>query len=74
MVINYIKLKEIENWYGSPDFRITFNSYKDLELRFRYWKQVNIEELQEILGERFMVEEWEIEDDECGILYNYIIK
>jgi len=73
MRIGYKKFKEIKKWYGSSDFEIGYD--KDgLTFRFGYWRQVDMEELSEILPGYFTLTENLVdEDDDCGALYNYTI-
>tara|TARA_B100001113_G_scaffold315930_1_gene282438 strand:+ start:699 stop:938 length:240 start_codon:yes stop_codon:yes gene_type:complete len=73
MRIGYKKFKEIKKWYGSSDFEIGYD--KDgLTFRFGYWRQVDMEELSEILPGYFTLTENLVDDDDdCGRLYNYTI-
>ena len=73
MRIGYKKFKEIKKWYGSSDFEIGYD--KDgLTFRFGYWRQVDTEELSEILPGYFTLTENLVDDDDdCGRLYNYTI-
>ena len=73
MRLGYKKFKEIKKWYGSSDFEIGYD--KDgLTFRFGYWRQVDMEELSEILPGYFTLTENLVDDDDdCGRLYNYTI-
>ena len=74
MRIGYKKFKEIKKWYGSSDFEIGYDR-DGLTLRFGYWQKVDFEGLQQILPDYFEITENLVdEDDDCGSLYNYIIK
>jgi len=74
MRIGYKKFKEIKKWYGSSDFEIGYDR-DGLTLRFGYWQKVDFEGLQQILPDYFEITENLVdEDDDCGPLYNYIIK
>jgi len=87
MRIDYNILKNIEEWYGSDDFEVGSDGvvmggrddYKSVEphmtIRFGYWRVVNVDELAELLPFRYEVIENEVDDDDdCGLLYNYLIK
>ena len=84
---DYNILKNIEEWYGSDDFEVGSDGvvkdgrddYKFVEphmtIRFGYWRVVNVDELAELLPFRYEVIENEVDDDDdCGLLYNYLIK
>ena len=74
MRIGYAKFKEIKKWYGSSDFEIGYDR-SALTLRFGYWQKVDFEGLQQILPDYFEVTENLVyEDDDCGALFNYIIR
>tara|TARA_A200000159_G_scaffold135488_1_gene134605 strand:- start:41 stop:274 length:234 start_codon:yes stop_codon:yes gene_type:complete len=74
MRIGYKKFKEIKKWYGSSNFEIGYDR-DGLTLRFGYWQKVDFEGLQQILPDYFEITENLVdEDDDCGPLYNYIIK
>ncbi len=76
MRIDYKILKNIENWYGSDDFEVG-NSFSksSIDLRFGYWKQINLDELKKLLPYRYVIIENEVDESEYGqILYNYTIQ
>ena len=74
MRIGYKKFKEIKKWYGSSDFEIGYDR-NALTLRFGYWAQIKLDELQQVLPDYFEITENLVDDDDdCGPLYNYIIK
>ena len=74
MRIGYKKFKEIKKWYGSSDFEIGYDR-DGLTLRFGYWQKVDFEGWRQILPDYFEITENLVdEDDDCGPLYNYIIK
>jgi|TARA_R110000851_G_scaffold31598_1_gene85363 hypothetical protein len=86
MRIDFRILKNIEEWYGSDDFEVgsdvTFDLLSDdkfvepyITLRFGYWSSVELTELQQLLPHYLKVIENEVDEDEdTGVLYNYIIK
>ena len=74
MRLGYKKFKEIKKWYGSSDFEIGYDR-NALTLRFGYWAQIKLDELQQVLPDYFEITENLVDDDDdCGPLYNYIIK
>ena len=76
MRIDYKILKNIENWYGSDDFEVG-NSFSksSIDLRFGYWKQINLDELKKLLPYRYVIIENEVDESEYGqILYDYTIQ
>ena len=76
MRIGYKKFKEIKKWYGSSDFEIGSSFTKDaIDIRFGYWKQVDLEGLKEIFPDYLTITENLVDDDDdCGMLFNYTIK
>ena len=43
-------------------------------LRFGYWKRVNVNKLQSIIGDTITVVEDNLDDDDCGTLFSYKLK
>jgi hypothetical protein len=43
-------------------------------LRFGYWKRVDVNKLQSILGDTITVVEDNLDDDDCGTLFSYKLK
>jgi hypothetical protein len=43
-------------------------------LRFGYWKRVDVNKLQSILGDTISVIEDNLDDDDCGTLFSYKLK
>ena len=68
--ISITTLKEIENKFGEFDVGQTFGSNK-LYLRFGYWKQIDTNILQDIIGLGTEVVEDDIFDDDTGWKYSY---
>ena len=68
--ISITTLKEIENKFGEFDVGQTFGSNK-LYLWFGYWKQVDTNILQDIIGLGTEVVEDDIFDDDTGWKYSY---
>jgi|TARA_B110000971_G_scaffold17462_1_gene16115 regulatory protein YycI of two-component signal transduction system YycFG len=76
MRIDFRILKNIEEWYGSDDFEVgDVNEKEAISIRFGYWSSVELTELQQLLPHYLKVIENEVDEDEdTGVLYNYIIK
>ena len=76
MRIDFRILKNIEEWYGSEDFEVgDVNEKEAISIRFGYWSSVEFTELQQLLPHYLKVIENEVDEDEdTGVLYNYIIK
>jgi hypothetical protein len=43
-------------------------------LRFGYWKRVDVNKLQSIIGDTITVVEDNLDDDDCGTLFSYKLK
>ena len=69
--IDINQLKKVEEVLGSFDMDQTMGS-NSVYLRFGYWRRVDLNKLQEILGKN--VVEQDIYDDDCGWLYSYHLK
>ena len=72
--INHLIL--LEEKFGSFEVGC---SDKNLSLRFGYWRKVPVDNLQSMLraltlNSYIEITEQCIEDEDCGDLYNYIIK
>lgn len=67
-------LKEVENQLGEFEVGQVMGGKNDVYLRFGYWKQVDVNKLQEVLGNSANVVEDEDFDDDCGWLYSYKLK
>ena len=67
-------LKEIENQLGEFEVGQVMGGGNDVYLRFGYWKQVDVNKLQEVLGNSANVVEDDIYDDDCGWQYSYKLK
>ncbi len=77
MRIDYKILKKIEKEYGSDNFQVgpsTEGMFGSIILRFGYWGRVPLDSLQKTIGDRYVVEEIEYDDEDTGWLYHYIIK
>lgn len=76
MRLDFNILKNIEEWYGNDNFAVGSSFEKDsITIRFGYWSEVNTEELNSLLPFSIEAVINEVdEDDDTGVLYNYIIK
>tara|TARA_R110002126_G_scaffold52288_4_gene142361 strand:- start:772 stop:996 length:225 start_codon:yes stop_codon:yes gene_type:complete len=65
-------IKEISEAIGQHYINATKEN--EFTLRFGYWRRINKIDLQFILPTHYKVEEQEVhEDEDCGILYDYLI-
>jgi hypothetical protein len=64
-------LKKIEAEFGSFDVSQVIGGGNNVYLRFGYWRRINAQKLQEIVGAGIIVREDDIDDDDCGTLYSY---
>jgi hypothetical protein len=67
-------LKEIEAEFGSFDIKQVWGGTNDMYLRFGYWRRVDLNKLQEIIGAGIKVVEDDDYDDDCGDLFMYRLK
>jgi hypothetical protein len=67
-------LKEIETEFGSFDIKQVWGGTNDMYLRFGYWRRVDLNKLQEIIGSGIRVVEDDDYDDDCGDLFMYRLK
>jgi hypothetical protein len=67
-------LKQIESQFGQFDIKQVMGGSNDVYLRFGYWRRVNSDKLQELIGASIRVVEDDIDDDDCGTLYSYKLK
>ena len=51
------KLKEIENEFGNFEIKQVMGGGNDVYLRFGYWNRINVQKLQEIIGQSINVVE-----------------
>ena len=71
--LNIETLKQIESQFGDFDIK-QVRGFPDVYLRFGYWRKVNLQKLQELVGSGIEVVEDDIDDDDCGTLYSYKLK
>jgi hypothetical protein len=64
-------LKKIETEFGSFDIAQVVGGANNVYLRFGYWNRVDVQKLQEMVGNVVIVREDDIDDDDCGTLYSY---
>jgi hypothetical protein len=61
----------IRSEFGEFDVSQVIGGRNDVYLRFGYWRRVNTQKLQELVGSQAMVVEDDDYDDDCGWLYSY---
>lgn len=69
--VSISKLKEVEKELGDFEIGQVVGGVYSLYFRFGYWKQVDAEKLQSILGNSATVVVDSDYDDDCGWLYSY---
>jgi len=67
-------LKEIEVEFGDFEIKQVFGGSYDIYLRFGYWRRVDVNKLQQIIGNLANVVEDDDYDDDCGWLFSYKLK
>jgi hypothetical protein len=67
-------LKEIEVEFGDFEIKQVFGGSYDIYLRFGYWRRVDVNKLQQIIGNTANVVEDDDYDDDCGWLFSYKLK
>jgi hypothetical protein len=72
--LSIAKLKEIENELGSFEIKQVMGGSNDVYLRFGYWKRIDIQKLQEIIGHSIKVVEDDDYDEDCGYKFHYLLK
>jgi hypothetical protein len=63
----------IKEQFGDFDIKQVCG-FPDVYLRFGYWRRVNLQQLQNLIGGGIEVVEDDIDDDDCGTLYSYKLK
>ena len=72
MRLNFSLLEDIKKDLGH--FQVGAESQGVFTLRFGYWSQIDIDVLNYILPQYLSaVEQIVDEDEDCGILYNYVV-
>lgn len=69
--IDFKTLQKINEEFGEFEIGQTFGGDYPVYLRFGYWKQVDVNKLNEILGHLNDVKEDEDFDEDCGWQYSY---
>jgi hypothetical protein len=64
----------IRSEFGEFDLSQVMGGSNDVYLRFGYWRRVNLQKLQELVGAGIRIVEDDIDDDDCGTLYSYKLK
>ena len=72
--IDFKTLQKINEEFGEFEIGQVFGGDNDVYLRFGYWRPVNIDKLNDILGHLNTAVEDEYFDDDCGWQYSYKLK
>jgi hypothetical protein len=67
-------LKKIELEFGDFDIKQVWGGSNDVYFRFGYWRQVDVNKLNELLGNLNEVVEDCDYDDDCGYQFMYRLK
>ncbi len=67
-------LKKIELEFGDFDIKQMWGGSNDVYFRFGYWRQVDVNKLNELLGNLNEVVEDCDYDDDCGYQFMYRLK
>ncbi len=67
-------LKKIELEFGDFDIKQVWGGSNDVYFRFGYWRQVNVDKLNQLLGNLNEVVEDCDYDDDCGYQFMYRLK
>ena len=71
MRINADTLVLIKEQFGEFDVSQVIGGSNSIYLRFGYWRRINTQKLQDLIGSQAEVVEDDIDDDDCGTLYSY---
>ena len=72
--IDFKTLEKINNEIGEFEIGQTHGGGNPVYFRFGYWKRVDVNKLNKILGHLNEVVEDEDFDDDCGYLFSYKLK
>jgi hypothetical protein len=64
----------IRSEFGEYDISQVVGGSNDVYLRFGYWRRVNLQKLQDLIGSSIQVVEDDLYDDDCGTLYSYKLR
>jgi hypothetical protein len=64
----------IRSEFGEYDISQVVGGNNDVYLRFGYWRRVNLQKLQDLIGSGIRVVEDDLDDDDCGTLYGYKLR
>jgi hypothetical protein len=64
----------IRSEFGEYDISQVVGGNNDVYLRFGYWRRVNLQKLQDLIGSSIQVVEDDLYDDDCGTLYSYKLR
>jgi len=64
----------IRSEIGEFDLSQVCGGDNDVYLRFGYWRRVNLQKLQDLIGGGIVVVEDDLDDDDCGTLYSYKLR
>ena len=72
--LTFETLERVKEEFGTFEIGQVMGGSNDIYFRFGYWRKVNAQKLQEVVGQTFRIVEDDIDDDDCGTLYSYKVK
>lgn len=72
--LTFETLERVKEAFGTFEIGQVMGGSSDIYFRFGYWRKVDVNKLQEVVGQAFRIVEDDIDDDDCGTLYSYKIK
>lgn len=64
-------IDKIEAEFGSFLVDRVIGGSNENFMKFGYWRRIDFNKLQEIVGDEAIIEESSLYDDDCGWLYSY---
>lgn len=74
MILSSQTLSSISSQLGSFIIDRTIGGSNDEFLRFGYWRRIDVNQLQQIVGNEFEIIESILDSDDCGNLFSYVIR
>ena len=72
--IDFSTLQKINEEFGNFEIGQVWGGGNSVYFRFGYWNRIDVNKLNEILGNLHTAVEDDIYDDDCGYLFSYKLK
>lgn len=72
--IDFNTLQKINEEFGNFEIGQVSGGSNSVYLRFGYWRRIDVNKLNQILGNLNTAVEDDIYDDDCGYLFSYKLK